>query len=83
LERFKCSRDEFIAGLKNEGVEAAVHYPRPLNQQPPFAADNLRLPNCEWLSERIMSLPVHPMLSASDLEQVAGAVIKVATQMRR
>ena len=50
--------------LKSEGVEAAVHYPRALNQQPTFAGGQVRLPNCEWLTERIMSLPVHPMLSA-------------------
>jgi UDP-2-acetamido-2-deoxy-ribo-hexuluronate aminotransferase len=65
------------------GVEAAVHYPRALNQQPVFAADQVQLPNCEWLAERILSLPVHPMLSAGDLEQIAGAVTAVATQMRR
>ncbi|MBV8056267.1 MAG: DegT/DnrJ/EryC1/StrS family aminotransferase [Deltaproteobacteria bacterium] len=83
LVQFRCSRDEFITALKTEGVEAAVHYPRALNQQPAFAAGHARLPNCEWLTERIMSLPVHPMLSAADLEQVADAVTKVADQMRR
>jgi perosamine synthetase len=83
LERFRCTRDEFAAALQARGVEAVVHYPRALNQQPPFAADTLRLPNCEWLSQRIMSLPVHPMLSEADLEQVAGAVVKVTTEMRR
>jgi perosamine synthetase len=82
LRQFRCSRDEFVAALKSEGVEGAVHYPRALNQQPVFGGQ-ARLPNCEWLSERIMSLPVHPMLSAADLEQVAGAVTKVALQMHR
>jgi perosamine synthetase len=82
LRRFRCSRDEFVAALKTEGVEAAVHYPRPLNQQPAFGG-KVRLPNCEWLSERIMSLPVHPMLSAADLEQVAHAVTKIAAKLRR
>jgi perosamine synthetase len=82
LERFKCSRDDFAAALKAEGVEAAVHYPRALNQQPVFA-EYVPLPNCEWLSERIMSLPIHPKLSAEDLDQVGDAVTKVAQQMRR
>jgi perosamine synthetase len=83
LDQFRCSRDDFVGVLKAEGVEAAVHYPRALNQQPAFAAGHVRLPNCEWLTERIMSLPVHPTLSAADLEQVADAVTKVAAQMRR
>jgi dTDP-4-amino-4,6-dideoxygalactose transaminase len=83
LAQFRCSRDDFAAALKTQGVEAAVHYPRALNQQPVFAADQVHLANCEWLAERIMSLPVHPMLSAADLEQVADAVTTVAAQMRR
>jgi perosamine synthetase len=83
LAQFRCSRDEFVAMLKAEGVEAAVHYPRALNQQPVFAADHVCLPNCEWLADRIMSLPVHPMLSVADLEQVADAVTRVAAQTRR
>ncbi len=83
LDRLGCSRDEFVDALKAEGVEAAVHYPRALNQQPAFAADNVRLPNCEWLAQRIMSLPVHPLLSEGDLDRVAGAVTKVAARMRQ
>jgi perosamine synthetase len=81
LGQFRCSRDEFVAALKIEGVEAAVHYPRALNQQPAFAAGHVRLPNCEWLAGRIMSLPVHPLLSHTDLEHVCVAVTKVAAQM--
>ncbi|MBV8358411.1 MAG: DegT/DnrJ/EryC1/StrS family aminotransferase [Deltaproteobacteria bacterium] len=83
LGQFSCSRDEFVAALKTEGVEAAVHYPRALNQQPAFAAAHARLPSCEWLAERIMSLPVHPLLSHEDLEHISAAVTKVAAQMRR
>jgi len=74
--------DEFVEALKVEGVEAAVHYPRALNQQPVFAADNVRLPNCEWLARRIISLPVHPSLSQAELDRVVSAVTKVAARMR-
>jgi perosamine synthetase len=83
LDQFRGSRDEFVAALKAEGVEAAVHYPRALSQQPAFSMSNVRLRNCEWLTERIISLPVHPMLSPADLEQVVDAVTKVAARMRR
>jgi perosamine synthetase len=83
LDQFKCSRDEFVTALKTEGVEAAVHYPRSINQQPAFSANNVHLPNCEWLAARILSLPVHPQLTDRDLEQVAAAVIKIAALMRR
>lgn len=83
LDRFRGSRDEFVAALEAEGVEAAVHYPRTLNQQPPFATGDLCLRNCEWLTQRIMSLPVHPLLADEDIDKVAAAVCKVAAQMRR
>lgn len=83
LDHFTCSRDEFIAVLRKEGVEAAVHYPRAVHQQPALAVENLSLPNCEWLTERIMSLPVHPLLTDHELDKVASAVHKVADQMRR
>jgi perosamine synthetase len=83
LDRLRGSRDEFIAALRTEGVEAAVHYPRAISQQPAFSPNNIFLPNCEWLSERIMSLPVHPRLTEQDLEQVASAVMRVAATMRQ
>jgi perosamine synthetase len=83
VERFSCSRDEFVSALEADGVEAAVHYPSALNQQPVFTADNVRLPNCEWLAQRILSLPVHQLLSEADLDRVASAVINVAARKRR
>jgi perosamine synthetase len=81
LAQFKCSRDEFVAALKREGVEAAIHYPLAINQQPAFLSNATTLPNCEWLAERIMSLPVHPRLSKQDLEQVCQSVKTVAAEM--
>jgi perosamine synthetase len=83
VERFRCSRDGFVQALKAEGVEAAVHYPRALNQQPVFARENQRLPNCEWLAERIVSLPIHPSLTDADLEQIIRAVTIVAARKQQ
>jgi dTDP-4-amino-4,6-dideoxygalactose transaminase len=48
-----------------------------------FTSENLRLPNCEWLTERILSLPVHPALSEAELERVADTVLKVTRLMYR
>jgi perosamine synthetase len=82
VDGFRRSRDDFVQALKAEGVEAAVHYPLALSQQPVFAGENLRLPNSEWLAQRIVSLPVHPSLSKADLEQVVAAVATVAAEYR-
>jgi perosamine synthetase len=83
LDQFKCSRDEFVTALKRHGVEAVVHYPRAINQQPVFRPENVSLLNCEWLSQRILSLPVHPLLSNLEREQVAAALVSVASLMHR
>jgi perosamine synthetase len=82
IERFKCSRDEFVEALRAAGIEAAVHYPRALNQQPVFASMNVELPNCEWIAQRIVSLPVHPSLAENDLDRIVSAVATVAARLR-
>lgn len=70
------SRDEFSSELETEGVESAVHYPRPIHEQPAFeaVARNLSLPVSEDLSDRILSLPVHPWLEQQHLEQIVDGV---------
>jgi perosamine synthetase len=83
LDQFRCSRDEFVTALKRQGVEAVVHYPRAINQQPMFQPEQVSLPSCEWISQRILSLPVHPLLSNLELERVATAVFSVASRMYR
>jgi perosamine synthetase len=66
-------REAFMARLRENGVESAIHYPTPLHQQPAFEAYSrgLSLPVSEDASRRVVSLPVHPHLSESDLEYIA------------
>jgi UDP-2-acetamido-2-deoxy-ribo-hexuluronate aminotransferase len=47
-------------------VPTAVHYPVPLNRQPALATNEFDLPVAEALSDRVMSLPMHPYLAAED-----------------
>jgi dTDP-4-amino-4,6-dideoxygalactose transaminase len=70
-------RDELMAHLKAQGIGSGIYYPVPLHLQPCFADLGYRkgdLPVSETTADRILSLPVHPMLSAADVEQVAGAI---------
>src|SRR5579883_903990 len=70
------SRDELAARLAHAGVETAVHYPRPLQEQPamaPFGPFS-DLDVSGRAAETVLSLPVHPGLSAGDVEQVVAAV---------
>jgi len=85
LEEMKCTRDEFILALQAENIECGVHYPTPLTKQP--AILNLlgpeKCPVSEELSNRILSLPMHPYLTEDDIETVISAVEKVTTHYHK
>ena len=76
----QTSRDEFVDAIRAQGVGAAVHYPRPIHKQPAIEEliGQVSLPVCELLSERVLSLPVHPLLSDADLDRIAKAVKRAA-----
>lgn len=80
LEKFTCTRDEFCAALKAEGVPTAVHYPRPLTRQPAFAAfaPKDELPVAEQLSHTVIALPMHHDLSDEHFRVAGEALAKVA-----
>jgi len=71
------SRDDFIARLKTLGIGAglhfrAVHGQKYYREQLPTAAGVL--PNTEWNSERIFSLPLFPDMLDSDVVRVVEAI---------
>jgi dTDP-4-amino-4,6-dideoxygalactose transaminase len=75
-------RDELKACLMQEGINTGVYYPVPLHLQECFADLAYRrgdLPVSEQTAERILSLPVHPMLTGEDRQRVAAAVRRFYT----
>jgi len=66
--------------LKASGIPTAVHYPTLLCQQPALQGCGSRCsgacatPLAQRASERVMSLPMHPYLSAQEQDQVVAAV---------
>jgi len=70
-------RESFIAHLTADGVPTAVHYPIPLNLQPAFASLGLgpgSFPRAEQAADRVVSLPMHPYLSAAQQDCVVRSV---------
>lgn len=70
-------RDEIAAALNAKGIPTAVHYPVPLHRQPAFAS--LGYPEtgyfyAEEAASQVMSLPMHPYLAETDIENIAKAV---------
>lgn len=72
-------RDAVLAGLRDAGVGVGVHYPRPIHLQPAWTATrpHQSLSVAESLASRILSLPLFPSMSASQVERTAGKLLDV------
>lgn len=69
-------RDTAIEKLKAKGVDSAVFYPVPVYRQKVYLDRGYDqfLPVTEEVTKQVLSLPVHPALSSSDLEVIVDAV---------
>ncbi|MGH6657965.1 MAG: DegT/DnrJ/EryC1/StrS family aminotransferase [Actinocrinis sp.] len=70
-------RDAFVKHLNGAGVGAGVHYPTALHRTPAFADLGHgpgSFPNAEGAADRIVSLPLHPHITAEQQERVAETV---------
>lgn len=70
-------RDAVQDAMKARGVPTAVHYPQALHMQPALASLGYRpgdFPAAEAAAARVLSLPMHPYLSANDAERIAQAL---------
>jgi perosamine synthetase len=66
-------RDVLQAALADGGVGSGVYYPTPIHRLPSFDLV-LDLPETERAAQEVLSLPVHPALSDSDLDTIIEAV---------
>ncbi|CAD6494917.1 MAG: UDP-4-amino-4-deoxy-L-arabinose--oxoglutarate aminotransferase [Candidatus Argoarchaeum ethanivorans] len=78
-EGFPMSRDEFMQYLKEKGIGCAIHYPLPIHKQPlyqqlGYTDENVQCPVAAALSEKILSLPVHPALTEKDLRYITEVI---------
>ena len=66
-------RDEFQLYMKKEGVPTAVYYPKPLHLQAAFETFprvSGGLPVSEYLSQAVISIPMHPYISSESIRRV-------------
>jgi dTDP-4-amino-4,6-dideoxygalactose transaminase len=71
-------RDRLAHKLQSEmGINTAVHHHPPLNHHPAFEYAIVdQLPHCEWLSGRLLSLPVQPEVAAGNVGFIANSIAK-------
>jgi perosamine synthetase len=66
-------RDDVVERLSDLGVPTGVYYPTPIHRLPAYDLD-LDLPRTEAAAREVLSLPVHPNLSAAQLGHIVDAV---------
>jgi dTDP-4-amino-4,6-dideoxygalactose transaminase len=72
-------RDRLRAYLEKKGIQATVHYPMPIHEQPGYKGRirvfGNRLPNTVQTCSEILSLPCYPELTDKEVELVIGYVL--------
>jgi dTDP-4-amino-4,6-dideoxygalactose transaminase len=67
-------RDKLAEALRNAGIGCAVFYPTGMHQQKPYERDRPKLPVTEQAGREVLSLPMHPFLSAEQQARVAAVI---------
>jgi len=70
-------RDAFAGDLRRAGIGTAVYYPVPLHRSPAYATAD-QLPSTDTAARQVLSLPVHPALTDTQLDQVITAITAIA-----
>ena len=85
-DRLDIDRNAFLERLKEKNIGAGVHFPA-LHMQPYYqkafgyrAGD---FSNAERAAARILSLPLFPAMTESDVDDVAAAVAAIVAEHRR
>jgi len=86
IEELSIDRDQFMAQLKGENIGTGLHF-KAIHHHP-YYRDTLgiapgELPNADYASERILSLPLFPLMTLEDARDVVAAVKTVIARNRR
>jgi hypothetical protein len=79
IDRNKLS--EFLA---TKNIPSMIYYPIPAHKQKMFAAfncENQDLPVTDWLTERVLSLPIHTELEEDQLKYICSAIQEFMLKM--
>jgi dTDP-4-amino-4,6-dideoxygalactose transaminase len=69
------SRDKLQHYLMENNIQTVIHYPIPPHKQPAYAQWNsLSLPLTEEIHQQVLSLPIDPTMTNSDISNVINAI---------
>jgi UDP-2-acetamido-2-deoxy-ribo-hexuluronate aminotransferase len=72
-------RDGLNAFLATKNIPSMIYYPVPAHRQKMFAAfggSSYHLPVTDWLTERVISLPMHTELDEEQLNYISSSVLE-------
>ena len=70
-------RDALNAFLAERNIPSMIYYPVPAHRQKmfeSFGAGELNMPTTDWLTERVISLPIHTEMEPEQLDLICNAV---------
>lgn len=73
------NRDELSAFLATRNIPSMIYYPVPGHKQKMFASfgtDTQLMPVTDWLTERVISLPIHTELDQEQLSFITQSVLE-------
>ena len=72
-------RNELRNYLADRDIPSMIYYPIPAHKQKMFEAfgsSNTNLPITDWLTERVISLPIHTEMTEEQLEKICSTVVE-------
>ncbi len=81
-EGFSLTREQFVEQLKERGIGSGIYYPKPLHLYPHIAKFGYRpgdFPEAEQAGRQVLSLPVHPKVTESDIQKIVSTIRELAS----
>jgi UDP-2-acetamido-2-deoxy-ribo-hexuluronate aminotransferase len=78
------NRDKVQALLAEQHIPSMIYYPVPAHKQKMvahFNTSNTQLAITDWLTERVISLPIHTELTPAELEYITSSFLKIIKQL--
>jgi len=73
------NRNKLLKKLNSKGIGAAVYYSTPVHKTP-FYNKKISLPNTDWASSHVISLPIQPKVTTSQLSLISKTVTGILTR---
>lgn len=86
IEKLSIDRDTFMAELKKENIGTGLHYKAIHHHEYYRHTLNIgpgELPNADYASDRILSLPLFPLMTMDDARDVVAGVKNVIAKFRK